>query len=99
MSTINKETALSLMKMRLNRLAGDTSLDTLFNGYINAAEEQLESIGIHLEDSDGDMMLLVDLAVWRYQNRDKTGEMPEWLRLIRRERWLNQQRAAEVTDG
>ena len=34
------------------------------------------------------MMFLVDYTVWQYQNRDKPGDMPDWLRLDRRERWL-----------
>ena len=39
-------------------------------------------------------MLCVDYVVWQYQNRDAAGAMPDWLRLRRRERWL-QQRAGE----
>lgn len=89
--TINKETVLSLFKARLNRPAADTHLDDYFLQRINAAEADLKGNGITLTDSADDMMLLVDYAVWQYQNRDSTGGMPEWLRLKRRERWLREQ--------
>lgn len=80
--------ALGLVKARLNRLQSDTSLDEYFRARITAAEEYLTGIGIQLTGSQEDMMLVVDFAVWEYQNRDKPGNMPEWLRLHRRERWL-----------
>lgn len=88
MSNINTETALALVKARLNRLQSDTSLDTYFRARIEAAEEYLTGNGIALTDSQEDLLLVVDFAVWEYQNRDKPGNMPEWLRLHRRERWL-----------
>lgn len=81
-------TALGLVKARLNRLQSDTSLDEYFRARITAAEEYLTGIGIQLTGSQEDLMLVVDFAVWEYQNRDKPGNMPEWLRLHRRERWL-----------
>lgn len=81
-------TALELMKVRLNRRSGDTSLDAYFMPRIQAAVENLTGAGIALTDSTEDLMLVVDTAVWQYQNRDKPGSMPEWLRLQRRERWL-----------
>lgn len=86
----NLETALGLVKARLNRLAGDTSLDTYLQARISAAVQSLESTGITLTDSQEDLMLVVDVAVWQYQNRDKPGSMPEWLRLERRERWFRE---------
>lgn len=85
---IDESTALDLVKARLNRLKSDTSLDSYFTARIAAAEGELERIGIKLEDSIDDLMLVVDYAVWSYQNRDQPGSMPEWLRLRRRERWL-----------
>ena len=49
----------------------------------------LKLSGITLDgESPNDLMLVVDYCVWEYQNRDKPGNMPEWLRLHRRERWL-----------
>lgn len=85
---VDQATALGLVKARLNRLQSDTSLDTYFQARIAAAEEYLTGIGIELTDSQEDLLLVVDFSVWEYQNRDKPGNMPEWLRLHRRERWL-----------
>lgn len=88
MAAVDTNLALSLVKARLNRLQGDTSLDTYFQGRVNAAIQTLTKNGITLTDSQEDLMLVVDYAVWAYQNRDKPGGMPEWLKLVRRERWL-----------
>lgn len=87
---IDTETALMLVKTRLNRLATDTTLDEYFQARINAAVGELEATGIVLTDSTADLLLVVDYAVWQYQNRDTPGSMPEWLRLRRRERWVQQ---------
>lgn len=85
----NAETALSLVKARMNRLQEDTTLDEYLRERIKGAAENLEGIGIKLrEENAEDLMLLVDLTVWQYQNRDSASGMPEWLRLRRRERWL-----------
>ena len=88
MSAVNIDTALMLVKTRLNRMPQDTSLDMYFTARVQAAEQELEATGIVLTDSAADMMLLVDYTVWQYQNRDHAQSMPEWLRLRRRERWL-----------
>ena len=87
---VNYETALGLVKARLNRLQSDTTLDEYLTARITAAENELAATGIELDDSQGDLMLLVDMTVWQYQNRDNGGGMPDWLRLRRRERWLAQ---------
>lgn len=87
---VNTQNALALVKTRLNRLPGDTSLDTYLTYRIEAAEKELENTGIVLTDSTDDLLLVVDYAVWAYQNRDTSGSMPEWLRLRRRERWVRQ---------
>jgi len=87
---VNTRDALALVKVRLNRLPGDTSLDTYLGYRIEAAIEELESTGIKLDDGNEDLLLVVDTAVWQYQNRDGGGGMPDWLRLRRRERWLQQ---------
>lgn len=87
----NSTTALLLMKARLNRLPGDTTMDVYLGQRLVAADAELNRVGIHLrEDSTEDLMLLVDYTVWQYQNRDSAGGMPDWLRLRRRERWLNE---------
>ena len=80
-------TALGLVKQRLNR--SDDALDTYFEARVRSAAAELERIGIALTDSVDDIMLVADYAAWQYLNRDKPGMMPEWLRLMRRERWLN----------
>ena len=87
-NVIDSATALSLVKTRLNRLPWDTSLDDMLLKRIDSAEQQLIAIGINLTDSTRDLMLVVDYAVWQYQNRDKPGNMPQWLRVARFERWL-----------
>ena len=94
---VNKTYALALVKTRLNRLPGDTSLDNYLGYRIDAAIEELEGTGIRLDDGNEDLLLVVDTAVWQYQNRDNAGGMPEWLRLRRRERWL-QQHAREAAE-
>ena len=87
---MNTETVLGLVKARLNRLASDTTLDEYLSQRILAAIDELTGIGINLGDTVEDMMLVVDTTVYQYQNRDKPGGMPEWLRLRRRERWLRE---------
>lgn len=87
-SAIDSASALALLKTRLNRLPGDTSLDDMLGRRIEAATQQLTAIGINLTDSTRDLMLVVDYAAWQYQNRDKPGGMPEWLRRERFERWV-----------
>ena len=85
---VNESTALELVKARLNRLPTDTSLDTYLQTRISAAVQELTRVGINLQGSNDDLMLVVDYTVNQYQNRDTAGTMPEWLRLRRRERWL-----------
>lgn len=82
------QTALAMMKARLNRLPEDTSQDEYLTARIESAAGELKRDGIELTPGMEDTMLLVDKAVWDYQNRDKSAGMPDWLRLRRRERWL-----------
>ena len=89
---IDTETVLGVVKARLNRLPGDTSLDDYLLQRIEAAAAELQRVGIDLADTPDDMMLLVDMTVWQYSNRDKADGMPPWLRLRRRERWLHQRK-------
>lgn len=85
-------TVLGIVKARLNRQASDTSLDTYLTARIAATDLELERTGITLVADDvRDQVLLADIVVWQYSNRDKPGAMPDWLRLARRERWLQQQ--------
>ena len=91
MAGINTTTALALVKTRLNRMQGDTTLNDYLTARINGAISELEGTGIRLTDTPDDLMLVVDYTVYQYQNRDKPGGMPDWLRLRRRERWLRQE--------
>ena len=84
---VNEENALELVRARLNRL-GVSLLDDYLRTRITAAVQRLTRLGITLTDSADDLMLVVDYTVWEYQNRDKGEAMPQWLRLVRRERWL-----------
>ncbi len=77
---------LDMVKARLNR--ADDVLDGYLSERIDAAIDELTGAGIHLRETAGDNMLVADLAVWRYQNRDKGDEQPKWLRQTIRERWL-----------
>lgn len=87
---INVNTALALVKARLNRVEGDTSLDDYLTARINAAAEELTGTGIVLEDTPEDTLLIVDLAVYNYSNRDKQAGLPDWMRMRIRNRWLRQ---------
>lgn len=83
---------LSLVKMRLNRLASDTTMDEYLKAVIRGAADKLNDAGVHLSESDGDVMLLVDYSVWRYHNRDNPNDMPMWLRYDIRQRWFKEGR-------
>ena len=88
----NPISVLPHVKARLNRLAGDTALDSYLTSRIAAASSEMKRSGIRLDDTQADdLMLCADYVVWQYQNRDTGGAMPDWLRLRRRERWLAQQ--------
>lgn len=88
---LNTATVLLLVKTRLNRLAGDTSLDDYLTARINGAAAELANVGVTIDTDDTSLTLfLVDYVVWQYQCRDDSGAMPDWLRLRRRELWLKQ---------
>ena len=87
----NPQTTLELVKSRLNRMLGDTSIDDSLNARIAAVDEEFAEKGIFLKaESMSDTMFLVDVVVWQYQNRDAPGAMPKWLALRRRERWMQE---------
>lgn len=91
------DTVLGIVKARLNRLASDTSLDQYLTQRIEATDRELARTGITLESDDvEDQVFLADMVVWQHQNRDKQSGMPEWLRMRRRERWLQQSQRNEV---
>lgn len=84
------DTILDIVKARLGRM--DTALDAYFTELISAAIERLRNAGIRVQPTSGDNVLVADLTVWMYKNRDQKDGMPEWLRLERRERWLQEGR-------
>lgn len=88
MTETSKKQALALMKTRLNRTPGETALDDYMMARLEAAEKTFAKQGIRLEDSMDDVLLLVDKAVFDYQNRDKQQGEPDWLRSKRRGRWM-----------
>ena len=92
------QTALAIMKTRLNRTQANTALDeTALMPRLRAAAQELAGVrGIILLDTDSDILFLVDYATWRYQNRDKPDAMPKWLRMDLRERYIHQPRGGSA---
>lgn len=82
------EIILEIVKARLNRAPCDSALDEYLLQRIDAAIMELKDKGITAENNTRDCVLIADLVVWQYQNRDKPGGMPDWLRLTLRERWI-----------
>lgn len=89
--------ALLMMKQRKDMLTGIYQRDDYMLLRIKAAVNELKRKGIHLTDSVDDLMLVVDMAVWQYNNRDHAGSVPDWLRVRRRERWLQDRAIHEKT--
>ena len=81
---------LTTVKARLIRT--DDRLDGYLTGRISSVVQELAGAGIIYDGSARDCMLVVDMVCWQYSNRDKNEAVPEWLRLARRERWLQQHR-------
>lgn len=92
---VNLNTALAMVKARLNRVEGDHTLDAYLSQRIEAAAGEIAGTGIALDDSVEDLMLVVDLAVFEYGSRDKNVGMPDWFRVRLRNRWLRQGTAQE----
>ena len=88
--SVDTQAAMRLLKARLNRMPGDTSIDESLSMRIQAEISALEKAGISLTASPDDLMLVVDGAAWAYASRDKPAGVPDWLRQRRRERWLQQ---------
>ena len=90
----NASTALDLVKARKERAGVETPapLVSYWTQRIAAAAAELERKGIVLEDTIDDNTLVADLAVERINNRDNQKGDPEWLTLMIRNRWFQQQR-------
>lgn len=85
---IDIQMAVLMVKQRKDMLTGIHQRDDYITARVKSTVSELESSGIHLVDTPDDLMLVVDMTVWQYNNRDQGGTMPEWLRLRRRERWM-----------
>lgn len=88
LSEEKKELLYKLTKTRLGRLAPDADLDALVSLYVDSAVSQMESEGIILTDDANDLTIVIDLAVHKYNRRDKDAHMPEALRWEIQDRWL-----------
>lgn len=93
----NIDVVLPIVKARLNRLSLTIpQLDQYLTLRIQGADEEFARDGIHLlADSTADALLLADMTVWQYENRDKGDPMPANLRLRRKERWLHERRISD----
>lgn len=92
---INVETVVALVKQRKDMMPGISQRDDYITERVKAVISEMAGKGIHLVDDPADVMLAVDMTAWQYKNRDQSGAMPEWLRLARRERWLNDRKINE----
>lgn len=96
----NAEVAYALLQARMDRggMPVPENLAEYWQTRMEAAAQELEQMGIHLEDNAKDSALLADFTAYKLQNRDKPEAMPRWLRLELRERWLSQERGGHATD-
>ena len=83
-----EDTILDIVRARLNRAPCDRALDDYLLARISAAITELGDKGITVSDTARDCVLVADVVAWQYQSRDKSGGMPDWLRLMIRERWI-----------
>ena len=93
------EQVLKMVRARLNRMysesfSGQYAATDGFDEYVrmrcSAAEDELKAMGIRLDGSPADIMLLADYVCWQYSNRDKGEDDPEWLRRRVRNRWIKE---------
>jgi len=88
---------LGIVKARLGIVVA--TQDTYLTQLVNSSYAKLvNQMGIVYNEARLDhATLLADYAVWRYQNRDSTAGMPQWLRLEIRELYISSH-AQEVTN-
>lgn len=99
---INVDTAIAMVKQRKDWLNTANPKDLYISMRVNETIGELRDMGIHLVDTPQDLMLVVDIVVWKYNNRDKSQAEPQWLRDAKNTRWMNdrsinERYAAEVT--
>ena len=88
---------LGIVKSRLGIVVA--TQDAYLTQLVNSSYAKLvNQMGIVYNEARLDhATLLADYAVWRYQNRDSTAGMPQWLRLEIRELYISSH-AQEVTN-
>ena len=94
------EQVVKMCRARLNRVyagtqnAGQYAQTDGFDEYVrmrcSAAEDELRAMGIELDGSPADVMLLTDYVCWQYANRDKGEDDPMWLRRRIKNRWIRE---------
>lgn len=97
------DTVLSMVRDRLDYAPGFTARDGQLRNRIDGVIRELERKGIrviHEGKADiaeiDDVMLVVDMAVWQQNNRDKAESDPPWLRQRLRDRWLSERRVSSA---
>lgn len=86
---INVDMAVAMVKQRKDMLQTANPKDLYIEMRVKETIGELRDMGIHLVDAPQDMMLVVDIAVWKYNNRDKSQAEPQWLRDAKNTRWIN----------
>ncbi len=88
-----EETILLMLRSRLDEPPHEK--DEFLAELIRAVVVELrEKNGIIVRDNSQDIMFVTDICAWRYSNRDKTDEMPRWLRQMLRDRYVQEVRNA-----
>lgn len=87
--SINIDMAIAMVKQRKDMLQKPNPRDLYIEMRVKETIGELQDMGIHLVDSPQDLMLVVDIAVWKYNNRDKSNAEPQWMRNAKNNRWMN----------
>ena len=93
---MNFEQVVKMCRARMNRVYNGTQYaDTDgFDEYVrmrcSAACDELRAMGIELDGSPEDVMLLTDYVCWQYSNRDRNEDDPMWLRRRVKNRWIRE---------
>lgn len=88
---LSKETielAYRLTKARIGRLAPDEDHALLAKMYVDSVIEDLKEDGFGLKDKANNLSLVVDLAVHKYNRRDKNEPMNQSLKWDKQDRWF-----------
>ena len=87
---LNTDMALILVKSRIGISSNvrDTYLTAIIDGIIKEMES-VKGMNLDIENQEHHLMFVVDLATWRYQNRDSAGDMPRHLQYRLRELYVH----------